>query len=88
MININHRRLNNKINAFKNYIEEEEEVDLAIISESHEQVDKQLVDNLQMDNFQVISNVHQRRGKGGRPALVVNSEKFQIHFGLWELHTK
>ena len=59
-------------------MEEEEEVDLAIISESHEQVDKQLVDNLQIDNFQVISNVHQRRGKGDRPALVVNTEKFQI----------
>ena len=77
VININPRSLNNKIEAFKTYMEEEE-VDLAFISESHEQLDKTLVDNLHMENYQVISNVHQRRGKGGRPALVVRSDKFQI----------
>ena len=77
VININPRSLNNKIEAFKTYMEEEE-VDLAIISESHEQEDKLLVNNFQMENFQVISNVHQRRGKGGRPALVVNNAKYQV----------
>ena len=50
VININPRSLNNKIDAFKTYMKEEN-VDLAIISESHEQVDKQLVDNLRMENF-------------------------------------
>ena len=55
---------------------EEEEVDLAFISESHERVDQPLVDSLEMANFEIISNVHQRRGKGGRPAIVVDKNKF------------
>ena len=31
-----------------------------------------------MTNFEIISNVHQRRGKGGRPAIIVNRLKFQV----------
>ena len=57
---------------------EEEEVDLAFISKSHEQVDKTLVNTLNMENHQVISNVYQRRGKRGRPAVVLSSVKFKI----------
>ena len=59
---------------------EEEEIDLALISESHEKEGHPLVDKLQMDDFEVISNVHQRqrRGKGGRPALIVKKAKFHI----------
>ena len=63
--------------SFKIYIEEEE-VDLAFISESHELVNKPLADSLQMENFEIISNVHQRKGRGGRPAIVVNKEKFEV----------
>ena len=63
--------------SFKTYIAEEE-VDLAFISESHECIGKPLVDNLQLPNFEIISNVHQRRGKGGRPAIIVNRAKFQV----------
>ena len=77
VININPRSLNNKAEAFKTYIEEEE-IDLAFVSESHEREDFPLVDSLQLDGFDIISNVHQRRGKGGRPALIVKKEKFHI----------
>ena len=31
-----------------------------------------------MEGFDVISNVHQRRGKGGRPALFVRNEKYHV----------
>ena len=77
VVNINPRSLNNKVEAFKTYMEEEE-IDLALISESHEREGHPLVDKLQMDDFEVISNVHQRRGKGGRPALIVKKAKFHI----------
>ena len=77
VININPRSINNKVESFKTYMMEEE-VDLAFISESHERKAKPLVDRLKMEGFEIISNVHQRRGKGGRPALVVNQDKFDV----------
>ena len=33
---------------------------------------------IKIDDFKVISNVHQRTGKGGRPAVIANSKKFDI----------
>ena len=72
VININPRSLNNKVESFKTYMNEEE-IDLAFISESHEREGHPLVESLQMEDFEIISNVHQRRGKGGRPALVVKN---------------
>ena len=77
VININPRSINNKVESFKTYMIEEE-VDLAFISESHERETQPLVDSLKMEGFEIISNVHQRRGKGGRPALVVNQNKFDV----------
>ena len=77
VININPRSLNNKMEAFKTYIEEEE-VDIAFVSESHEREGQPLVDSLKMDDFEIISNVYQRREKGGRPALIVRKDKFHI----------
>ena len=64
VININPRSLNNKIEAFKTYIKEEE-VDIAFVSESHEREGHPLVDSLKIDDFEIISNVYQRRGKYG-----------------------
>ena len=31
-----------------------------------------------MDDHEVISNVHQRTGKGGRPAILVNTKKYNV----------
>ena len=73
VVNINPRSLNNKVESFKTYMEEED-IDLAFISESHERAEHPLVDSLNMEDFEVISNVHQRRGKGGRPALIVRKK--------------
>ena len=77
LINLNPRSLNNKIEAFKTYMDEEQ-VDIAFISESHEREQYPLVDSLNMEDYEIISNVHQRRGKGGRPALVVKKDKYHI----------
>ena len=56
----------------------EEEVDLLFMSESWEREDLQLQDIIHLDDHLVISNVYQRKGKGGRPALVVNKDKYHV----------
>ena len=33
---------------------------------------------IEIEDFKVISNVHQRKGKGGRPAIIVNTKKFDV----------
>ena len=56
----------------------EEEVDLLFMSESWERENFQLDQLIHLENHTVISNVYQRTGKGGRPALVVNHEKYHV----------
>ena len=58
----------NKLEELKTFIEEEE-IDCAFISESHDREGKRLEDNLLLENHTIISNIHQRNGKGGRPVL-------------------
>ena len=33
---------------------------------------------LDLEDHLVVSNVHQRRGKGGRPALIINNRKYHV----------
>ena len=56
----------------------EEELDLICMSESWEREDLTLQEVIEIENFQVISNVHQRKGHGGRPAIIANAKKFNI----------
>ena len=53
-------------------------VDLIFISESFERENLQLAELVKMENFKVISNVHQRKGMGGRPAIIANESKFHV----------
>ena len=76
-MNINPRSAMNKLEELKMFIEEEE-IDCAFISESHDRENKRLDENLKIDNFTVISNLYQRKEKGGRPALVINNSKFTV----------
>ena len=62
VININPRSLNNKVESFKTYMKEEN-VNLAFVSESHEREGHPLVDSLQLNSFEIVSSVHQRREK-------------------------
>ena len=55
------------------------------LSESHERTyptkngDKQtLSEIIDLDDYIVISNPFQRKDKGGRPALVINNQKYQV----------
>ena len=67
----------NKIDELKTFIEEEA-IDCAFISESHDRENKKLEENLQLDDHVIISNIYQRHGKGGGPALIVNKQKFNV----------
>ena len=68
--NLNPRSVYNKIDEFHEFVKEES-VDLLFMSESWEREHLKLEDIIHLENHAVISNVYQRTGKGGRPALVV-----------------
>ena len=53
-------------------------VDVLFMSESWERENLQLHELIHLENYKVISNVFQRKGKGGRPALFVNTEKYHV----------
>ena len=57
---------------------QEEDIDVALVSETWEKEKKPLPDLIKLTTHTVISNVHQRKGIGGRPALVINHDKFHI----------
>ena len=72
---MNPRSVYNKVDEFHDFVLNEE-VDIVFMSESWEREDKTLHELISLEDYQVVSNVHQRRGQGGRPALIVNSKKF------------
>ena len=53
-------------------------VDVLFLSESWERENLQLDELIHLENHKVISNVFQRKGKGGRPAIFVNTEKYHV----------
>ena len=54
------------------------EVDVCFMSESWDRNNMGLEKVINMDGYQVIKNVVQRSGKGGKPALIVKKEKYFI----------
>ena len=48
------------------------------MSESWEREYETLETLIKIDGFKVLSNVHQRKGKGGRPAIIVNTQKYEV----------
>ena len=56
----------------------ERDIHITFISESWEKVENPLQSLLQMDNYEIISNPHARKEGGGRPALVISSEMFNV----------
>ena len=76
VLNINPRRAMNKI-ELTTFIKEKN-IDCEFISESFDRENKWLDENFDLENFTVISNIYQRTEQGGRPALIVNSKKFNV----------
>ena len=77
VMNVNPRSIYNKVNEFHNFVIEEL-VDIVAMSESWERIEQPLGSIIKLPNHTVISNPHQRRGIGGRPALIINNEKYNI----------
>ena len=77
VINLNPRSVYNKIDEFHALVQEED-VDIVVMSESWERENKTLQEIIKLDDHTVISNVHQRKEVGGRPALIINNKKFLV----------
>lgn len=77
IMNVNPRSAMNKIHELQTFIEEES-IDVAFISESHDRENMKLEEHITLEDHEVISNIFQREGKGGRPALIVNKNKYNI----------
>ena len=75
--NINPRSVYNKVNEFHTFIERED-VDVVFMSESWEREEKTLHNIIKLETHDIVSNIFQRKGKGGRPVLIVNKNKFSI----------
>ena len=75
--NINPRSIYNKKEEFHTLVKEED-LDLIFISESWERAYLPLHEIIQLENYTVVSNVHQRTEIGGRPAIIVNNSKYHI----------
>ena len=77
MINLNPRSIYNKQKEFHTLVSELS-IDLICISESWERENLTLDELIQLEDYKVISNVHQRSGKGGRPAIIANEQKYFV----------
>jgi hypothetical protein len=74
---LNPRSVYNKISEFHTLVSELQ-VDLVCMLESWERESLTLDEIIDLEDHQVISNVHQRTGMGGRPAIIVNNKKFDV----------
>ena len=75
--NLNPRSVYNKVEEFHEFVRSED-IDIVFMSESWERENKVLEEIISLDDHEVFSNVYQRKGKGGCPALIVNKNKFEI----------
>ena len=77
IMNINPRSIDNKTEEFYLLLEQYS-ADLICISESWERDDLPLDELFQFENYKIITNVKQCDFKGGKPAIIVNEEKFYV----------
>ena len=77
IMNINPRSIYNKTEEFILLLEQYS-ADLICMSESWERDNLPLDELLSLDNYRVITNVKQRDFKGGKPAIIVNEEKYFV----------
>ena len=57
---------------------EQLDVDICAMSESWDRKKNGLEKVIQMDGYQIVKNVVQRSGKGGKPALIIKKEKYFV----------
>ena len=74
---MNPRSVYNKLNEFHTFVNEEE-LDCIFLLESWEREHLTLDKVIKLEDHVVISNVSQRKEKGGRPAIIANSKKYEV----------
>ena len=77
VVNLNPRSIYNKKKEYCTMMEQLE-VDCCFISESWDRDNQSLEQTIKMDGYQVVKNVKQRSGQGGKPALMINKSKYFI----------
>ena len=77
IINLNPRSIYNKTEEFFELLEQYS-AQVITISESWERENLPLQDLLHLENYKIITNVKQRNFKGGKPAIIVNEDKFYV----------
>ena len=77
VMNLNPRSIYNKSAEFSLLLEQYS-ADVICMSESWERDDLPLDQLLQLDDYEIISNVKQRDFKGGKPAILVNTRKYVV----------
>ena len=76
-MNLNPRSIYNGIEEFSNLINMYN-IQVIGISESWERQEMPLKDLINIPSFRVLTNVCQRSGRGGKPALVICEKMFHI----------
>ena len=74
---MNPRSIYNKVDEFHEFIKEES-VDILFMSESWEREHLTLNEIINLEDHEIVSNVSQRSGVGGRPAIIANKVKFDV----------
>ena len=77
VLNLNPRSVYNKVNEFQSLVTELD-AGLVFMSESWKRENLTLDELLDLENYKIISNVHQRTGAGGRPALIINERSIML----------
>ena len=76
-MNLNPRSIYNKVEQFITFVKEHS-VQCIFLSESWERPEFNLAELINIEDFTVISNPSQRKGVGGRPALVINTKDYYV----------
>ena len=77
IMNINPRSIYNKTDEFSLLLDQYQ-ADVITMSESWERDNLPLDELLNLDKYKILSNVKQRDFKGGKPAILVNEEKYFV----------
>ena len=77
VMNINPRSVYNKVNEFLTLVEQYES-DLICMSETWDRVNQPLENLIQLEGYKVITAVNPRNFRGGKPAIIINEQKYII----------
>ena len=76
-MNLNPRSIYNKVEEFITFVKEHN-ISCIFLSESWERPEFNLNQLIDIEDFSIVSNPHQRVGVGGRPALVINTKQYYV----------